>query len=296
MAEDFIMGLKAQSILLLGGLLLVFLAKMALGKMYSPKVKYSQIDGETADVYVFRLLKWKEGYYKFIFHRSIGDSWKYERNYVGLKNRILLFVLGYAVNMGIWVLQNDDPIVPAVYLICALYWGGIAFVTMITDPLEAYFILQKDQREKSGLKKDIVHGSSSDAVIIDFLQAIADCDEEKIRLCLPEKCDVSKEMQTEIDKLFEITKRNQDFGVIIPHYEISLKLDINPELLETSNIPAGDIEEAILYYVNVSFIKSENGNNCELIKDSYHVETYRCNNKWYIGEFYCINVEGIVQE
>ena len=294
MTQDFVTTLLLQLWLFVFVLPVAAVCKVY--QMTNFRVKYSAGENKTANVYIYRFLRKKEHYCKYEFKKALDEKWFYTWELNSLKARICCFVTGFSVLLITWSLSYGEKPNVAIYLISALFWGVIAFVTLITDPIEAYVALQIDQRKKRCNKEDEERGFASlKKVIRAFWRAIENGSEEEAALCFYTKSSpdeiVYEKVPAEVYKLIEIVKRSYESGIIID-YKMSL---IGTYIPAIDYFEIADVEEGHYSYIEVSVAYSDTEANYE-IEGEYRIDTIRLNKKWYIYDIHRIDEDEIRQK
>ena len=134
--------------LLIAAYILIFLCECIFDAKW---VNYS-LDEELATVFITRLVGNRYNFsvrdLDFTFEKSENGKWKYIADFSDLKKRIIAFVIifltcyfFYGYLAGTWI--------PTFWNIlqCTVV-GAFSFITMITDPIEAYITLMIDLHKK----------------------------------------------------------------------------------------------------------------------------------------------------
>lgn len=268
-------------------LIIIFIQKIFAYEML--RIKYSEdVLERSAEVYVYRIFKANPQYFKYRFYMAEDDKWKYEPKFTNIKARLFLFAVGYVYNLLFYAYinsMNHNAWPPRItdMIFTAILWLLAAFGTLLTDPLEAYIILQIDLRRKeSGSPKKEGYRSAKQAVI-SFWWAMADCSKEEIAQSFIgaglTDDNTYKQIQECIDKQYAVASQYQ--GDVILHVD-KLKIrhieEFNPKSLIYEGEP---IDKLYVCLVDIPGDITLSDHTQEgLIK--YGITTVKIHKRWYI--------------
>ncbi len=288
MTKEFLVYIFIQLMIFIPGILLVILAKIL--SMPQTKVVYSLTDEKYAQVFVYRVFKRKPRYFKYVFRKKSDEKWKGDKVSVNFKSRILFFFFGFSLHLIIWAHAYEKiPNIP-VCLINALLWIVIAFITVITDPLEAYCHLLRDLKKNDDTVNLPKEGyASSEGIINAFWKAMDDCSVEKIERCFAKEIIIDDEQyedkQTFVAKVFKTAQQNRESGIIFRNYIPHMSVKFTKKMPALQAYAHFEAEEACLKYGDVYSMKQVGNEENYGFEDSYRIITIKRNKKWYICSF-----------
>ena len=108
-------------------------------------------DNNLVSVSIYRHNRHKASeYVGFTFEKSENGKWKYVKDIPEIKKRIICFAILFCFLIFVYLIFEFGPfprILPILKII--LVSAAISFVTLISDPIEAYLILKRDFRKKA---------------------------------------------------------------------------------------------------------------------------------------------------